>query len=441
MLPAYPPRPRRTWLGTVLSVLLGLTAVLTVGGGATAVVATGGTSGAATATFVTQLRPDTRDAALQALLDRRAKAIRDRDRKAFLADVDPTDAAFARRQQVEFDNLTRLPLAEFRYELRRGLSFGELVQPGIRARYHSIVQAPAVTIRYRLDGVDSEPVAAPWAPVFGAAGGHWRLAGVGDDPRLPTGTNGQAWDSGAITVARSARVVLVLSAEDSGRAGDMLRMAEAGLDHVAAVRRGGWVGKVLITAVQDAKVFTTYFAGSPDRIDNFAAIAVPYFADVPEWTSKPKYVATRVVFNPREFGADPAELAHDLTHEFAHAAMGPVTNDNSPLWMVEGFAEYVAFKPESVSTAYARRSLDGFPTGSAPPDRNFYGDGRNYVLGWLACRMIAQRYGEATMVALYEAFRDGDYADNIRRVLGIDVATLNSQYVNYVEKARTGSLP
>src|SRR5262249_50971227 len=241
------------------------------------------------------------------------------------------------------------------------------------------------------DGPDTGPVTAPWVPIFGASHGRWRLAGVVDNPQLPTGAGGQAWETGPITVVHSDRVVLVLSARDADRAPDMLRMAEAGLDHVAAVRRGGWVGKVLITAVQDARLFATYFARSPDRINNFAAIAVPYYAAVPQWSATPRYVATRVVFNPHEFSADPTVLAHDLTHELTHAAMGRVPADSTPLWLVEGFAEYVAYKSEQVSGLLPKRVLEGYPTGTAPPRDGFYADRRNYVLGWLACRMVAQK--------------------------------------------------
>jgi hypothetical protein len=446
VLPAYPqplpPRPRRGWLGEVLSTLLVLAAVLTAGGGATAVATPRGGGGTAGVAFVDGLRPAVRGTALRALLDRRAKAVLGHNRQAFLADVDPADDGFVRQQQVEFDNLTKLSLADFDYQFEEGVHYDTVIPAALRGRYHSVVLAAAVDVRYRIDGMDADPVAAPWAPIFGLSGGRWFLAGVIHDPKLPTGANGQAWETGPITVARSQRVVLVLSVSDAGRAADMLRMAEAGLDHVAAVRRGGWAGKVLITAVQDPKLFTTYFADSPDSIDNFAAIAVPYYAQVPDWHPDAKYAATRVVFNPHEFSADPTELAHDLTHEFAHAAMGPVTADNTPLWLVEGFAEYVAYKSEQVSGLFVKRTIQGYPTGTEPPSVDFYGDGRNYVLGWLACRMIAQKYGEAKLVALYETFQPGrNVGDEIKRVLGVDQSTLNGLYVSYVDRARTGSLP
>jgi hypothetical protein len=438
-----PPRPRRAWLGPILATLLVLAAALTAGGGATAVATTRGSGGVAGATFVGELRPQLSKLTLTALLERRANAVRDRDRQAFLADVDGTDQAFVRQQEQQFDNLTRLPLAEFRYSLEDGVHYDALIPAAVSGRYHSLVRAAAVTIRYRIDGVDTEPVAAPWVPIFGVVGGRWRLAGVAGDAKLPTGTNGQAWETGELAVVRSERVVLVLSATDANRAPEMLRMAESGLDHVAAVRHGGWAGKVLITAVQDPRLFTTYFADNPDHVGNVAAIAVPYYAQVPDWHAKPSYAATRVVFNPHQFTADPTELAHDLTHEFTHAAMGPATTDYMPLWLVEGFAEYVAYKPEQVPGSFVKRSLEGFPTGAAPPSANFYGDGRNYVLGWLACRMIVERYGEAKLLALYEASGSGSAGSDsaVKQVLGVDTATLDTQYVSYVEKARSGSLP
>ncbi|MDT4987384.1 MAG: hypothetical protein QOI74_1478 [Micromonosporaceae bacterium] len=434
--------------GRIAAVLLIVSAVLTVGGGATAVAATRAGSGAtgraggSGATFVGELRPEVFGPAVRALLDRRADAIHRHDLPAFLRDIDPADHPFVKAQRAEFDNLAHLPLAEFRYDVDTSARYDTMVAPAIRSRYRGGYRAIAVTVRYRIDGMDTAPVAAPWVPIFAVSDGRVRLAGVVSDPRLPVGAGGQAWETGPIAVVRSTRVVLVLSAGDTARAPEMLRMAEAGLDHVAAVRHGGWAGTVLITAVQDQRVFTTYFAGNADRTDHFAAVAVPYYAAVPDWNRKPAYAATRVVFNPREFSADPSELAHDLTHELAHVAMGPVTGDTTPLWLVEGFAEYVAYKPEQVSGLYPKRALAGFQTGTAPPVDAFYDDGRNYVLAWLACRMIAQRYGEDRLVGLYDAFSGGaSPADVIRQVLGVDEATLDGQYVSYVERARGGVLP
>ena len=92
--------------------------------------------------------------------------------------------------------------------------------------------------------------------------GHRRGQGAWHLP-LPLGVNGQPWDASPITVARSTRVVAVMSAEDGARAPALLKMAESALDRVAAVRPNGWAGKIFITAVQDSGIFDTYFADSP----------------------------------------------------------------------------------------------------------------------------------------------------------------------------------
>jgi hypothetical protein len=435
-----PPRPRRTWTGAILAALLGLAVLITLSGGAATAFAVRASAATGTSNaFVGDLRPQTRNPALQALLDRRAKAVREKNKTAFMADVDRTDASFVRKQELEYDNLTKLPLVEFTYQLEEFVQYDELISTQLRGRFRSMVRAPGVDVRYRIDGVDGTPVATPWVPVFGFTGGGWRVVGEANGKQLPLGINGQPWDAGAIAVVTSRRVVAVMSAEDAGRAPTLLKMSESALDRVAAVRPNGWAGKVLVTAVQDSAIFDTYFGDSPDRVNQVAAIAVPYYSLVPAWHREARYTATRVVFNPSQLTADDVELAHDLTHEFTHAAMGPVTSDHTPLWLVEGFAEYVPFKTEHVSTQALHRVLSGLSSGSLPDSTTFYNEPRNYVLGWLACRLIAETYGEAKLVQLYENLSNG--SADLRQTLGVDEATFTKQWSGYVERARTSTLP
>jgi len=106
-----PGRPRRTWLWTILTVLLVTSASLSVAGGAATAVAARRSGGKVEALFVDQSNAQARQVSLQALLDRRAAAVRNKDKKAFLADVDPADPAFVKKQELEYDNLNRLPLS------------------------------------------------------------------------------------------------------------------------------------------------------------------------------------------------------------------------------------------------------------------------------------------------------------------------------------------
>src|SRR4029450_510701 len=101
------------------------------------------------------------------------------------------------------------------------------------------------------------------------------VAELSSDKNLPTGAGGQAWDGGGpITLVRSNRVLAVLSAEAGGRSERLLKMAELALDRVASVRKGGWAGKILITAVQEKRIFETYFADAPARVARGADIAL-----------------------------------------------------------------------------------------------------------------------------------------------------------------------
>lgn len=436
--PILPPRPRRSPLWPLLAVLLVLSAVLAIAGGAATVATLPREAGTARTIWVDGVRPEVRDPALRALLDRRAGAVRAKDRAAFLADVDGADAGFVKRQEVIFDNLVKLDLAELVFTLETRDRYGDFVPGEIRERYEGRVAALGVTVRYRVNGVDSKPVTTPWVPIFGYVGDHWRVVAEATGKDLPYGASGQAWDAGPISVIRGPRVVVVLSADDADRGRYLLDLAEAGLDRVAAVRKGGWDGRVLVTAVQDQKLFDTYFSDSPERIAQVAAIAVPYYDRVPDWHSAPEYASTRIVFNPQELSAQPEELGHDLTHEFTHAAMGPVTTAFTPRWLVEGFAEYVAYKARSLSASSMRRALGDLRTdGGLPEDATFYNDPTNYVKGWLACKMLAEKYGEAKLLALYEAYPSRTAADTaLGSVLGITDDTLDGQWRDYVARQR-----
>jgi hypothetical protein len=440
--PQLPERPRRNWLLSILTALLASTTLVVFCGAGAAVAAARQNGGPVTAAWIAQMRPEQRDRAMQAVLDRRSKAVLGHDSAGFMADVDSADAGFVKKQQQQYDNLAKLPFSEFRYLLEPANQYPALVSAQVRSRYHTLVRAPGVTVFYRLDGLDQQSVAAPWVPLFGVRDGRWMLVGEAADKTLPTGSGGQPWDAGPIRVVRSGRVLAVVSADDGDHSSRLLAMSERALDRVAAVRKGGWAGKIMITAVQERQIFDTYFAESPDKVAQVAAIAVPYYSQVPTWHSASDFAATRVVFNPDQLAADEGELFHDLTHEFTHAAMGPVTSGYTPSWLVEGFAEYVPYKNENVPTNWLHRVLTGVKTdGGLPGDTEFYNEPRNYVTAWLACRMIAERYGEAKLVALYEAFRSISAQDSaVRQALGVGMDALVAQWQKYVEKARTSTL-
>ncbi|MFD0583565.1 hypothetical protein [Dactylosporangium darangshiense] len=434
-----PPQPRRSYFWAVLTTLLVVSMLLALAGvaGTAWVLRSGGDS--PTAVTWVDVRPEVGLKAIDEVLARHADAVKRKSVDAWMADVDQVDPGFVKRQRQEFENLTKVPFAELQFE-RTNISAPKMaafLPSQLFDRYHAAVRVIAVTVRHRVEGVDTKVVATPWLAVFGYVGGRWVIAGDGAGKDMPTGAEGQPWDAdGAITVVRDDRVVAVLSAEDADGGQKLLQLAEAGLRQVAEVRPTGWDGKVLLTAVNDKQIFDTYFAESPDRVAEVAAIAVPYYGAVAEWSARPSYATTRVVFNPTELSAPTAELQHDLTHEFTHAAMGPVTGPYTPRWVVEGFAEYVAYKDGKYNAAGIRAALGGMTIGTFPDDKQFYEEPRNYISGWLACRMIAETYGQDKLIAFYEAFMRMSEVESVsREVLGVGQTQLEQQWRDFVAQA------
>jgi hypothetical protein len=443
----YAPLPPSTrtrrgrWLPAVAAVVAVL-AFLGVGGAASVAVRDAGRPGAVRVLAGPANAPagtvpgSSRDQALDALLGRRASALAAKNAGAFLADVERSDDEFLKKQQTIFDNMTKLPLLDVRYKLNTSAGYDSEISAAIRNKYGNEVRAAAVTVSYRIEGVDDRPVAVPWVPIFALVSGQWRLVGEAAGKSLPSGVGGQPWDAGPIAVERSARVVGVFSAGSGDRA-KLMRLAEQALDRVARVRPGNWVGKVFVVAVQDRTVFDAYFGAAPERVDQVAAIAVPHYNEVHEWVNSAEYSATRIIFNPDELGEGSQQLADDLTHEFTHAAMAPVTTGWTPTWLVEGFAEYVSYKGAEIVQSRLRQALRGVATEDLYAGDKFYDEPMNYITAWLACRMIAEKYTEAKLIALYEKFQHTSVEDSvIQEILGVPRAQLVKDWQDYVAKQR-----
>jgi hypothetical protein len=438
--PSRGPR-RRRWLPAA-AVVVAILALVGVGGTAAVAVNASAAPGSVKVLAGPPNAPagsvpgSSRDQALEALLGRRAAALTARDAGAFMADVDRADSTFSGRQETVFDNMTKLPLIDVVYKLNRSTGYDNQIPATIRNRYGNDVRAAAVTITYRIEGVDDKPVAVPWVPIFGLVSGQWKLVGEATGKELPSGVGGQPWDAGPVTVERGNRVVAVFSAGYRDRA-KVMRLADQALDRVARVRPGGWVGKVFVVAVKERAVFDAYFGSAPERVDQVAAIAVPHYDEVHEWVNSADYAATRIIFNPDELDENAQQLGDDLTHEFTHAAMAPVTTGWTPTWLVEGFAEYVSYKGAEIVQSRLKQALKGVATEDLHAGDKFYDEPMNYITAWLACRMIAESYGEAKLIELYEKFQSTSVEDTVvTQVLGISRAQLVKNWQAYVAKQR-----
>jgi hypothetical protein len=132
-----------------------------------------------------------------------------------------------------------------------------------------------------------------------------------------------------------------------------------------------------------------------------------------------------------------------LTHELTHVATHAATAARTPTWLVEGLADYVGYKGLSVPVTSAARELRrevvrGRLPPALPGGQDFSGAAgrlpQAYEEAWLACRMVARRYGEERLIRLYHVAGTRPASVALRRVLGVDAAEFTALWRGYLHR-------
>lgn len=392
-----------------------------------------------------------RDAVVGATLRKRAAAVLHRDRRAWFADVDRRDRRFVRAQQRVFDNLTQIEFASWSYEvIREGYERPELVRKYGNAR----IYLPPLVLRYAIRGYDAKPVAVPIVLTFVQRGGDWQIASDSDvDADLPEGGHAEPWDRRAIVVGEGRHVLVLADTEDRDELGDLVAAGDQAVRRVAAMWPKRWRKKVVVSAVRDRRLIETYFRSELQSSENVAAIAIPTYTEVTNWVNElppgaqPERASYRVILNPRYFDPDNDFNLDLLTHEIAHVATGDDSWAGAPTWLVEGAAEYTAYgggvtvDTDELPASLVRQVRKGEVY---LPDYDFFqGDvDANYAVGYLACRFIADRYGEAMLRRLYlrlghveREIHTLEEQDKVfRALLGVSTAQFQRRLAAYIKR-------
>jgi hypothetical protein len=127
--------------------------------------------------------------------------------------------------------------------------------------------------------------------------------------------------------------------------------------------------------------------------------------------------ADRIVLSPMAWSAlSPPGRDVVMSHELTHAAVRASTNSPVPLWLSEGFAEYVAYRELDVADRVVAASLatrlrrEGLPEHLPGPKRFEPGAGSlsaAYAESWLAVRALVRAHGEDQVVSFYRAAATG----------------------------------
>ncbi|MFE6685533.1 hypothetical protein ACFVFQ_03550 [Streptomyces sp. NPDC057743] len=337
----------------------------------------------------------------QQMLNARADAVRRHDTAAFLASVDPRATGFRARQRDVFAHLAAVPLADWRYDLVATGAFPLPMGGGKRL-------AAQVRLRYRLKGFDTAPVTSLQYLTLTERDGRWRVSSDSDGAADGRAGTRQLWDQGPVTVVRGRYGLVLGGAGDPARLRDLAKRVDAAVPAVSAAWKEKWARKVVVEA-PDTVERMAQLMGSDDP-SGYSGIAAVTTGEAGAESAAP---ADRVIVNP-----DAYEELNDLgrtvvlTHETTHVATRALTTPATPLWLSEGFADWVAYRevrrrPAATAPELTRAVTSGHPPTRLPSDADFgFRSGAErlataYEGGWLACRMIADKWGEARLMAFY----------------------------------------
>lgn len=365
---------------------------------------------------------------VQRVLDTRAAAVRDGNEREFVATQAPATLAAGERAaaRTEFRNLRGVPLADWTYRVTG------LHRSGDRATADA-------ELRYRIEGYDRAPIVTARTLSLARADGRWYV--TADRPAKDSSQ--QLWEQGAVQAVRGEHS-LVLGV---GRPRDALRhYAELADRAVPAVREAWgeeWSRRVVVLVPKSLDGMAGLLGAPASGYRGIAAVTTG------EAGGSAKAPADRIIVNPDAYGVLGAFGRQVvLTHETTHVATRASTSAATPLWLSEGYADWVGYRgtgrtAPQAAPELARAVAEGRVPDALPGDEDFGFGGdagslaRAYEGGWLACRMIAERWGEVRLGEFYRAVgerekRAGAVEAGMREVLGTSLEEFTEQWRAYV---------
>jgi hypothetical protein len=322
--------------------------------------------------------------AITRALDSRVRVVRRADADAF-AKLVGGGRAFRDRQETWFDNLTQLPIARLGYRLDPG----SLVRDGD-------TYTVEVERTLQLAGYDDETVTDQERYGFAPMkhhGGRFLVTSVTD-------AHPQPWDSGPVEVREGADVLGIFDAGSVDGATSLLGSVESGIAAVSAAVPYDWSKSVVVYALSDPSFLDSLEDVPGDDPGDLDAVAFPV-GD-----------STRFVLNPSIVDRPGRERDRLVRHELTHVAIG-THDDDVPVWLAEGLAEYVSVRPlapEDRRIPEAAVAAAEAGVGDLPDDATFNDDDSDahYGLAWWAVEYVADAYGEDAPWQLLDAMAEPD---------------------------------
>ncbi|MGW0575344.1 hypothetical protein ACWD25_05085, partial [Streptomyces sp. NPDC002920] len=220
-------------------------------------------------------------------------------------------------------------------------------------------------------------------------------------------------------------------------------LADTAVPAVTAAWGTDWAGHVVVLVPKSLDGMAGLLGSPASAYRGIAAVTTG------ETGGGARAPADRVIINPEayaELGAVGRQVV--LTHETTHVATRAHTDAATPLWLSEGYADWVGYRaagrtPRQVAPELRQTLSTGDVPSALPADDDFGFSGdpdrlaRAYEGGWLACRLIAEHRGEAKLRAFYRAVgehpqRAGAVEGALGSVLGTSLAAFTADWQAYL---------
>jgi hypothetical protein len=258
--------------------------------------------------------------------------------------------------------------------------------------------------------------------------------------RFVAGQRRPIWALGAIDVAKGDHS-LVISLNSQANADDYAAVGDKAVDSVSKVWGKNWRQKTVILLPAKQAEMEAVLGAQPGTYTQIAAVTMAEL-DTPQVGAPVRIVANPKLFDELGKQGRRIVLTHETTHVASTATASPV-----PLWLAEGFADYVAFTAVSVQDESAAKELfKAIRAGKVPktlpgPDA-FAASSTDlpqaYESGWLACRLISEREGQAKLVRFYRTVHASKsptgLADAFRTVLGTTEQEFVADWQKYLQR-------
>jgi hypothetical protein len=199
-----------------------------------------------------------------------------------------------------------------------------------------------------------------------------------------------------------------------------------------------WDGRLVVEVPGSGAGLDAVLAAEPGSYTDIAAVT----ASVDGTISPDSEV--HVFVNPEVYDdLEPVGGQVVISHEATHLATSAPLTTGVPLWLLEGFADYVALHavdlPITTTAGQIIQEVRRHGTPDHLPGQAEFGDtsthlGAAYESAWLACLVLADDGGREALVRFYEQVSGGrDLDAQLRRLFGLTETDLTARWRQRLE--------